>query len=234
MGVIKSPNVPVSISPFSMTDVEQAAKGVLLRARQQAEELLAAAQVEGEKLKIAASAQGKIEGHREGLALGTEQGRKAGEAQALDEHKTQLQQAIAALNEAATTLNSSRSELEAAALQEVVKLSIAIARRVTKRQGLLDPQTLIANLEEAMKLVARETDLRIVIHPSQRKTLESALPQLGLKFSALSHVEMIEDQAISPGGCRVLTCQGQIDADLGVQLDRVIADLLPNSQEATK
>jgi flagellar assembly protein FliH len=232
MGLIKSSNVPTSASPFSMADIERAAKGMLLRARQQADALLAAAQVEGEKLRADAKVAGLAEGRREGMVQGIEQGRKAGEQQALNEHKAQLQQAIAALNLAATTLNTGRADLESAALQEVVKLAIAIARRVTKRQGLLEPDVLIANLEEAMKLVVQQTGLRIVIHPAQRKTLDEAMPKLAMKWASLAHVEITEDATVAPGGCRIITCQGQIDADLGVQLDRVVADLLPAPQEA--
>ena len=157
MGLIKSANVPVSASPFSMADIEKAAKGILLRARQQADQLLAAAQVEGEQIKLAAKAIGVSEGRSEGLIQGTEQGRLAGEAQALSENKLQLQQAILAMHQAAATLNASRADLESSALQEVVKLSISIARRITKRQGLIDPQVLIANLEEAMKRVIQQS-----------------------------------------------------------------------------
>ena len=92
---------------------------------------------------------------------------------------------------------------------------------------------MIANLEEAMKLVVRQTDLRIELNPSNRKTFDAALPQLAMKWPGMKHVEVIEDAALSPGGCRVNTCTGQIDADLGVQLDRVVADLLPAPQEVT-
>jgi flagellar assembly protein FliH len=128
---------------------------------------------------------------------------------------------------AANTLNASRCDLEATALAEVVKLAIAIARRVTKRQGMIDPQVFTTNLEEAMKLVVQQVDLRIAINPAQRATLETALPQLGLKWPSLKHVEIIEEPAIAPGGCRISTRHGSVDADLDVQLDRIVADLLP-------
>ncbi|HZK80984.1 MAG TPA: FliH/SctL family protein [Humisphaera sp.] len=215
-----------------MADIEDAAKRVLLRARQQADQLLAAAQTEAESLKAQAKVFGLTEGMREGTARGLEQGKKTGEEQALKDNTVQLQQAIAALNKAATVLDVSRSDLEATALAEVVKLAIAIARRVTKRQGLIEPEVFTANLEEAMKLVVQQVDLRIAIHPSQRKTLDVALPALGLKWPSLKHVEIVEEPEIAPGGCRVSTRHGSIDADLDVQLDRVAADLLPIPQEA--
>ncbi len=43
MGLIKATSAPPSLAPFSMRDVEQQAKAMLLRARQQAEALLAEA-----------------------------------------------------------------------------------------------------------------------------------------------------------------------------------------------
>ncbi|HWE03151.1 MAG TPA: FliH/SctL family protein [Tepidisphaeraceae bacterium] len=233
MGLIKSSTTPLTASPFSLADIEDAAKRVLLRARQQADQLLAAAQSEATQLKATAKVLGLAEGVREGTARGLEQGHKAGEQQALKENAVQLQNAIAALSKAATVLDQTRCELEASALAEVVKLAIAIARRVTKRQGLIEPEVFTANLEEAMKLVVQQVDLRIAIHPSQRKTLDAALPALGLKWPSLKHLEIVEEPAIEPGGCRISTRHGSIDADLNVQLDRVAADLLPIPREAS-
>ncbi|MDB5355863.1 MAG: flagellar assembly protein FliH [Phycisphaerales bacterium] len=214
-----------------MRDIENQARSILLQARQQAEQLLVAAQAEGDQLKAAARAQGDAQGQGEGLARGLEMGKKAGHQQALEEYRTQFQQAIAAVTQAAGAIDAQRNELEAIALQDVVRLAIAIAQRVTKRQGLIDPQALIANLEEAMKLVVQHSDLRIAVHPAQRKTLDAALPQLKLAWPGLKHVEVVDDATLSPGGCRVFTRQGQIDADLGVQLDRVVRDLLPDGDE---
>jgi flagellar biosynthesis/type III secretory pathway protein FliH len=78
-----------------------------------------------------------------------------------------------------------------------------------------------------MKLVVQQIDLRIVVNPEQRAALDAALPKLGLKWPSLKHVEVMEDAALAPGGCRISTRQGSIDSDLDVQLDRVVADLLP-------
>jgi len=226
MGLIKSDTAP-TLSAFSMKDIEATAKMMLLRARRQAEQLLAEAQREAEALKETAKAQGLAEGTREGIATGTEQGRQAGQQQALAEHRAQLQQAMAALTSAAAAFDAQRADLEAAALADVVQLAIAIARRVTKRQGLVDPVVLIANLREVMKMVVRAADVRIAIHPSQRQTLDAALPQLQAQWPNLRHVHVIEDATLEPGGCRVFTEQGEIEATLGGQLDRIADELLP-------
>jgi flagellar assembly protein FliH len=231
MGLIKSTHAPAALTPFSMRDVEEHAKAMLLRARQAAERLLAEAQREGEEIKKRAHAEGLAEGMCEGLDRGLEEGRNAGRQQALEEHRAALTQAVTTLTLAGQALDASRADLESAALQEVVELAIAIARRVTKRQGVLDPAVLTENLREAMKLVVHAGDVKVALHPSQRQTLQAALPALKLEFPRCQHVELVDDSTISPGGCRVFAGHGHIDADLGEQLDRVAVDLLPEPEE---
>lgn len=230
MGVIKSANAPPSVSPFSMKDIENQAQAIISRARQQADQLLAAAQVESVKIKAAAKAAGMAEAEKEGRARGIEQGKLLGKQEALAENRAQLQYGASALTSAASELEAARAELEAAALQEVVRLSIAIGGRIAKRHGIIDPAVLQANLTESLKLVADASNIRIAIHPSQRKTLDAALPQINCAFPSMRHVHIVEDDSISPGGCRVFTRNGQIDADLNIQLERIVDDLLPRTE----
>jgi flagellar assembly protein FliH len=231
VGLVKASAAPAGLATFSMRDVEEQARALLVRARQAAERLIAEAQREAVELKKAAHQQGLAEGRREGVARGAEEGRAAGQKQALEEHRAQLTQAVTALNEAANDLETSRGELEAAALEEVVGLSIAVARRVTKRQCLIDPAALTENLREAMKLVVHAGDVKVAIHPGQRQALEVALPALRLEIPRLGHVELTDDPSIEPGGCRVYAGGGQVDATLDEQLDRVVADLLPDADD---
>jgi flagellar biosynthesis/type III secretory pathway protein FliH len=184
MPLIKSANVPTTVAAFSMRDVENAAKGILLRARQQAEALLAAAQQEADAMREQAYAEGLAAGQRDGVAQGQEAGAAAGAGQALAEHQAQLTGVVTALTAAATELDAQRRDLEAAGLREVIELSAAIARRVTKRQGLIDPDVLTDNLREAMNLVAHAADVRVAIHPSQKATLDATLPALRLSLAA--------------------------------------------------
>ncbi len=106
-------------------------------------------------------------------------------------------------------------------------LAIAIARRVTKRLGVLDGEVLTENVRAAMNMVVHSTDLRIALHPSQKQTFATALPQLKLEWPAFEHVEIVEDAELDPGGCRIFTRDGLVDADLNEQLNRIAAELLP-------
>jgi flagellar assembly protein FliH len=231
MGLIKSTQAPPSLTVFSMRDVEQQAQTLLVRARRAAEQLLMEAQKEAEALKQQAAAQGMTEGKAQGLALGLAEGRASGEGAALAEAKGRLTQTFNTLSAAVGQLEAARLDLESAGLSEVVLLAAAIARRVTKRQAAIDPAVLCENLKEAMRLAVQSADVRIVIHPSQRKSLSDDLPRLQLQWPNLKHVELVDDATVTPGGCRLLTRHGEVDAQIDLQLDRVIGELLPATQE---
>jgi flagellar assembly protein FliH len=229
MGLIKQSHVPSGVAAFSLRDVENHAKAMLVRAREQAEALLAAAQQEGEVIRQQAYEEGLVEGRRDGRKQGELEGTKAGAQQALAEHQEQLATLVATLSTAAVEFDASRRELEAAGLSEVVALAAAIARRVTKRQGMIDSHVLAENLKEVMTLVAHAADVRVAIHPIQKQVLDDALPRLRMAWPQLKHLEIIPDASVAPGGCRIHTARGQVDGDLDAQLDRVVGELLPDT-----
>lgn len=227
MGVIKSNNVPASVTPFSMADIEAHARSLLLRARQQADQALAAAQAEGAIIRQNAYDQGFAAGREDGLKKGTEEGRAAGKQAALAEQKAKLEQLVKSMLDLVNAFEASRTRFESSAAAEVIKLSVAIARRVTKLQGALDPNVMTENVLAAMKLAVHSTDVRIAIHPQQKQTLVELLPQLRLQWPTVKHVELVEDASLSPGSCRVMSGHAEIDGELDRQIDRVAADLLP-------
>jgi flagellar biosynthesis/type III secretory pathway protein FliH len=84
----------------------------------------------------------------------------------------------------------------------------------------------LANVADAVHRVITAADLRVAVHPTQRDTLQAALPKLGMTLPKLAHAEIVEDAKLSPGGCRVFTAGGLIDADLDQQIDHIAAALL--------
>jgi flagellar assembly protein FliH len=227
MGVIKADRVPLTTASFSMRDIEEHARGIVLRAREEADQILATARAEGEVLRTQAHAHGMEQGRADGLERGRETGAAAGREAALAENRQKLLSLIDALSTAVQQLEHSRRELESQALSEVIALAVNIARRVTKLSGSFDPTVLTGNMSAAMKMAVHAADVRIAVNPAQKQTLVEALPELKLTWPNLEHVELIDDDTVLPGGCRVHTRGGTIDADLDTQLNRIAAELLP-------
>jgi flagellar assembly protein FliH len=227
MGLIKAEKVPVEASPFSMQSIETAARLKILRAQMQAERIIAEAQTAAEAIKKQAHAQALAEGRRDGLARGLEEGRAQGREESLAEQREALAGLVAALLDATGQLDASRVSLEAEAKQAVVKLAISIAERVTKRQGALDDQVALANIDEALRLVIKTTDVRVAVHPLHKATLDDVMPRIQAQWPNLKHVELVADGTLLPGSCRVYTGGGEIDGDIELQIDRIAAELVP-------
>jgi len=227
MPLIRPSGAPVPLRPFSLADIQQQADAILQRARTEAQQILAAAQVEAQALRARAQVEGREEGRRQGYADGHAEGLRKGHDAALAEHRERLASATAALSAALDAIERSRRDLQAAALADVINLSIAIAERVTKRMGELDRRVASANVAEALRLVGHASDVRIAVNPRDLATLQRELPEMLLNRPDLQHVAVVEDASLAPGGCRLYTAQGMVDGDLDVQLRRIAAELLP-------
>ncbi|CAN5649004.1 hypothetical protein BH09PLA1_BH09PLA1_22130 [soil metagenome] len=228
MGLIKSNSAPSTLSPFSMADIEAQANAIILRAKNQAARILVEAQRIGEELKKQSHEQGLIDGRETGFAQGQKDGSESGQQQALSEHRQSLSQLVESLTRAAASLDASRRALETEASTDVLRLAVAISRKVTRHLASEGDAVVTANVREAMKLAIHASDVRIAIHPSQKQSLDRVLPELKASWPALEHVALVEDAALAPGGCRIFTAGGQIEADLEKQIDRIAAELIPN------
>jgi flagellar assembly protein FliH len=223
MALIKSSKTPDTVVRFSLPDIEEQARARLARAQEDAERIIADANARAAKIECAAREQGQAAGWQQGHT----DGRDCGTSAALDQHAGRLREVIATFNAAAAALKEFQAQVEAAATRDAVELALAIAARITKRQGIIDPDVLLENVKGALRLVGRTGVTRVAVHPSQRTALAEILPQLQLDAPSLRNAEIIDDDAISPGGCRVFTSHGHVDADLQTQLDRVTMKLLP-------
>jgi flagellar assembly protein FliH len=175
----------------------------------------------------AARVDGFEDGRREGYEAGFSKGYAAGIEQALAEHQEKLLAATEALLAAQAQFDQVTAELQSQVLPDCVELALCVARRITKRQAQIDPQVLAANLEQAIKMVIGCTRLRITFHPDDRGTIMQVLERLSFSFPAAQSAEIVEDQSVARGGCRLQTEHGSVDADINAQLDRLVEQLLP-------
>ena len=233
MPVIKA-NLPIATSPapFSLVDIEQQANGIVEHAKQRAAQVLAEALKAGEQLRRRSHAEGLTAGYQEGMAKGAAEVQKTGHDEALAQTSEQFRQAVEALNSAMTQWDARRREFQAAVERDVAQLAVRIAEMVSKRMGSLDPSVLMGNVTQCLRLVVEPHQLRVAIHPTQKAALADAMPKLKLEFAALEHVELLEDESVSPGGCRLFTRQGLIDADLQSQINRIAEEMLPSNASA--
>ena len=161
---------------------------------------------------------------REAHAAGQREGEAAGRNRAAAETKAAMERLARSLDE----LGHWRARLRKEAEGDVVKLALAIARRILRRELAMDPDALRGLVLAALeKMQAREIH-RARVHPSQAALVRSCLAGL----AGGSNVEVLTDGAGEPGTIVFETERGNLDASVETQLqeiERGLADRLRGS-----
>ena len=152
------------------------------------------------------------EAKKESYQRGFSEGRNIGREQAAAE----LQPVMDRLSRSLSELASIRSRVRKAAESDLLKLAIAVARRVLHRELTLDPSSIEGLIRVALeKLESREL-CRVRVHPDQEPVIRTLLA----RFSA-APVELIPDQTLQCGDVLFETAHGTLDGSIEAQLQEI-------------
>jgi flagellar assembly protein FliH len=152
------------------------------------------------------------EAKRESFQRGFSEGRAVGRDQAAAE----LQPIMDRLSRSLSDLASIRSRVRKAAESDLLKLAIAVARRVLHRELTLDPGSIEGLIRVALeKLESREL-CRVRVHPDQEPVIRTLLA----RFSA-APVELIPDPTLQCGDVLFETAHGTLDGSIEAQLQEI-------------
>jgi flagellar assembly protein FliH len=156
-------------------------------------------------------------------------GRKAAEAAAervLDEKVAKrMATLIPALEQMVKQINDARGELLSYWEQSAIRVSTAIAERIIRRELRSDPQIAIDTIAEALRLAAGAADVTLRVSPTDYENLGSQIERLAATLCQLSPSQVVSDESISAGGCRIETRFGEVDQRIEAQLRRIEEDL---------
>lgn len=156
---------------------------------------------------------------RQAREAGYREGEKAGRERAAAEVQPVLERLARSLSELATLRRRMRRESE----QDLVALSIAIARRILRRELSVDPEAVHGVVKAALEKVQARELCRIRIHPEHAGCVRKHVELSGIA------VEVHPDAALQPGDVIVETPRGDLDASVETQLreiERGFADRL--------
>jgi flagellar assembly protein FliH len=148
-----------------------------------------------------------------------------GQATGKDQAGSAVSPVVERLSRSLAELGSLRSRIRRDAEGDLLKLSIAIARRVLHRELTLDPESIEGLIKVALdKLQSRES-CRVRVHPEQEEAIRVALE----RAAHSSKMEIIPDPSLQSGDVLFETAHGTIDASIETQLreiERGFADRL--------
>jgi flagellar biosynthesis/type III secretory pathway protein FliH len=212
---------------LDLGDLQRQGQRILEAARAEAAKIIAAGRAEAARATDSADARGHEIGHERGLQEGRERGRTEGRDEALEEIRPRLSQIAAGWEAALVRWDADRAAMLVAARREVLVLALAVAERVIHRAISADASVIADQLDHALELVTRPTEVAVTIHPDDRPALELALPGILDRRPPCRHAAIREDPTVARGGCVVTTRGGRIDATIDTQVRRIVEALVP-------
>ena len=168
--------------------------------------------------EIRAQAERQVrEGREAAYREGETAGRRAAEAD--------LRPVLERLTRSIEEIAGLRPALVAQAEAGLLKLSVAIARRILHREISLDPDALAGIVRAALEKIRIEEVGRVRAHPVEAAALRAALDRAG----AARGLAVEADAALERGAIVVETGHGKLDASIDpqlVEIERGLADRL--------
>ncbi len=200
----------------------------------QATQVLTVEQIEDmQKLAYAeAFEQGRTQGYEQGLKQGFEKGQEDGYSQGHDkgyqEGRHLLQKQSADLSRLLEALSEPFKELDQEVENELVKLALAVASQIIRREIKLHPDEIVAVVKEAINVLPLASQkIALNLHPEDAELVRSILNL----DDNLPPWRLVENPLITRGGCTVETETSRVDASLENRLAAVIATVLGDERQ---
>jgi flagellar assembly protein FliH len=150
---------------------------------------------------------------RQAHARGLEEGMKAGREGASAELQPVMDRLLRSCSEVAGMRARIRKETES----DIVTLTVAIARRVLRRELAVDPEAIHGVVKAALEKVQNKEICSIKTHPDHVAQVRTFFEKAGLSAG----IEIAADASLSPGGLVIETKRGNLDASVETQLKEI-------------
>ena len=177
-------------------------------------------------------ADGFEQGKQEGIQAGLIEGRTQGQEQAYNEVKPELEAQVKQLRALCMTLTEPLKTLDNDVEKELVAVAMQVARHLVRRELKTDPGQVVAAVRQAVSILPINTrNIRVYLHPE-----DALLVKQNLSVSEEAEDEqrwkIVEDPALTRGGCNVETEHSRIDATVESRLSAIIAQALGGERDS--
>jgi flagellar assembly protein FliH len=162
---------------------------------------------------------------KEARAAGLREGETAARTRAAAEVQPVLEKLARSIEDLAQIRGRLRKQAEG----DTIKLSLAIARRVLRRELAIDHDAMRGLVIAALEKLQSQEICRVRTNPAQAAAVTACLRE----SASNAKVEVIPDGSLQPGGVVFETNQGNLDASVDSQLaeiERGLADHMRRQQ----
>jgi flagellar assembly protein FliH len=218
---------------FNYEDIRKRCDDNVEQAERRAREILDDARREAEEIRRQAHAQGLAAGRQNAVQdVDADIQRRATElGEKFSSEK--LQSTLPAMVAAVDALDRERDRWLAEWEAFGLRLSVAIAEKLLRRQLDLHPETATNMLSETLRLAAGNTHISLRIHPEDLQLLGEYPAEVARSMASCAQATIVPDPGVSRGGCVIDSQHGVIDARIETQLQRIVDELLPSGVDAS-
>lgn len=164
--------------------------------------------------------------YNEGFAVGEQDGFHAGMLKARQEAEKVLAERVERLEQLMTHLLAPIQGQDQAIEQALVQLLSQLAQEVIRRELQQDSSHIRQVVQAALKLLPMGAEnIRIQLNPQDFEELRQLRERHGQSW------QLLEDEQILPGGCRIETAHSLIDASVETRLSQALAQLFEHQRQ---
>ena len=210
---------------MKLADIAMQANEVILDARKTAAEIRTEARANAEIARRQGREQGYKEGFAEGQARGMQDGAREGGDQARARIGDQSKQLVDLARSILVALEEAGDRPYQLAADEVLALAIDLSAKIVGRLARTDISVARGNLIKAMKLAHTDGEIIVAVNPGQLQELSRDFAEFVEIVDASGRARLVADGQVAPGGVKITTARGVIDATVETQLDKVASAL---------
>lgn len=157
---------------------------------------------------------------------GFDEGRRQTEKHLRGEMEKQLAETQTQLHELLANIPSALERFRSSAEKHVVKLALAIAERIVKREVAMDNELVVRQIGEAVKRIVGIERMKIRVNPKDETLVRNYRTRILASTDAVRELAIEADETIARGGCIIESDSGNVDALIATQFERVETALL--------
>lgn len=219
-------------SALNIANFGEQAQKMIIEAQAKASQILVQAGAKAKEMEKLAEQRGYAEGLQRGLSDGQADGSEKAFTEAMKKFQAQTSDLQQMLKQSVLQLEAARHEILQQARQDLLNLSVAIAKKITHFQASGDISAAQANLAKAIEMVGCREQVQAKVCPAQLDQLREYAAEFLAEMNMSELVKFVGDESLAPGDVVLTSRNGEVDARVQTQIDNIVSALIGPTEES--
>ncbi|WP_418790247.1 FliH/SctL family protein [Phosphitispora sp. TUW77] len=223
------------ISEQDVGQLKDQAAQILTETEQMVKELLETARLEAEKIirNAREEALAIIEEGRENLRKIEEEAYSKGWQEGDEAARKKYEEKLKSADDILEKAHEKKWQVVAGSEEDIVRLAVAVARKVINREIETSPEIVIDMVKLAIRKATDREELTVRVNPDNLDVTINAKDNISQEMKGIRKLKVLADPDIARGGCVVESNNGTVDARIERQMNEIeqaLMEVNPNAE----